>query len=99
MATRSLYQLMEGSLFIERYYDELVETFLSYLCNHDRIPMEPIFKQILALKDAENHFLAICRKVKLQKNIIFQYHLIETLITVLVSENTLENLRIKLSYK
>lgn len=61
--------------------------------------MEPIFKQILTLKDAENHFLAICRKVSQQKSIIFQYHLIETLITVLVSENNLENLRIKLSSK
>lgn len=63
------------------------------------MPIEPIFRQILALQDAENHFLAICKKIECQTNRVFQYHLIESLITVLVSEHRLENLRIKLSAK
>lgn len=99
MATRTLFHLIEGSLFIENYYDQLVSNFLSYLCSHERIPLEPIFKQIFAMKDAENHFLAICKKVKIEKNFTFEYHLIENLITVLVSEQSLEQLRMKLSSK
>jgi hypothetical protein len=35
----------------------------------------------------------------MQKNIVFQYHLIESVITVLVSESALENLRMKISEK
>lgn len=30
-ASRTLYQLIEGSLFVEKYYVELVNTLLNYL--------------------------------------------------------------------
>lgn len=51
-ATRGLFLLLEGSLFVEEYFDLLVETLLLYLCQNEQIPSEPIFRQLLSLEGA-----------------------------------------------
>jgi len=75
---------------VEKYFDQLVSTLLTFLHMNERIMPEPIFRQMLTLKNAENHFLLLCKCVKAQKSSLFQYRLIESLITVLVSEQSLE---------
>ena len=82
---------------MEIYFDKLVTILLAYLNINDRILPEPIFKQIFSLKNSEDHYILLCKKVNTHYNQQFQYRLIENLVTVLVSEHSLENLRINLA--
>jgi hypothetical protein len=84
-ATRSLFLLLEGSLFVEDYFDLLVQTLLNYLSQNEQIPPEPIFRQLLSLSKAESNFLDVCRRVRQFENSRFQYKLLENLITILVT--------------
>ena len=73
-----------------------MQTLLNYLSQNEQVPPEPIFRQLLSLSRAEENFLDLCRRGSQFQNSKFQYKLLEHLITILVTEHTLEPLRSRL---
>ena len=60
------------------------------------LPPEPVLKQILALQHSEENYLAICRRAQTITKETFKYRLLECLVSVLVTEDSLTSLRVSL---
>jgi hypothetical protein len=64
-ATKNTFVLLENSIFMDKYFDLLVQTLISHFFQNENVSPEPILRQIINLHNSESNFMVITKRISM----------------------------------